>query len=377
MVFLSLAFFLRKRFFWGFVFAGAAMSFHVLIGIYALFCIGVAFILNKTWRNDWLLVLKNSWPVLITGIFGWWAVVGQLLPQKGVNLVQAWLIYVEYRVPQHVFPKAWSPQGNPWRAELALAAFLFLIMYFLSNSTKGRFIAAFSLGSVFLFLVGLFIYYVLGNTPLLRFYWFRFPDVMVPFMSLLLIALFLNDFADKRITKDSLFQRIQLKIQTIFRLLPPIIIVVLIIMMVQQTNRFLSSYHASLHPNPPAILATLNWISRNTPKQAIFLVDPSESDFYIYAQRAMLVSWKSSPESGSEILEWYKRIKLCNGNVDLENRGYNAPQELHSNFYKLNASQVQQIANLYGINYFLGLATQNFPFERVYSDSTYAIFKIK
>jgi hypothetical protein len=377
MVFLSLAFFLRQRYFWGFVFAGAAMSFHVLIGIYAVFCIGAAFILNKAWRNDWRTVLKNSWPFLITGVFGLWAVVGQLLPQKGIDLVQAWLIYVKFRVPQHVLPKAWSPWGNPWQAELAIAAGFFLIMYFFSNSKKGRFIAAFSLGSVFLFLTGMVIY-ALGNAPLLRFYWFRFPDVMVPFMSVLLIALFLNDFADKRFTKNSLFQRIQFEIQTIFRLLPPIIIGFLIVMMVQQTNRVLSSYHASLHPNPPVILSTLNWISKNTPKQAIFLVDPSESDFYIYAQRAMVVSWKSSPESAGEILEWYKRIKLLNGNVDLDNnRGYAASQELQSNFYKLNASQVQQIAKLYRINYFLGLSTQNFPFERVYSDSTYAVYKVK
>jgi hypothetical protein len=377
MVFLSLAFFLRKRYFWGFVFAGAAMSFHVLIGIYALLCIGAALILNKPWRNDWRLVLKNSWPLLITGAFGLWAVVGQLLPQKGINLGQAWLIYVEYRVPEHVLPSAWSPWGNPWEIELALAAGFFLIMYFLSNSKMGRFVAAFSLGSVCLFLVGLVIY-ALGNAPLLRFYWFRFPDVMVPFMSLLLIVLFLNDFADRHITKSSRFQRMQFEFQTMFRLMPLVIIAFLIITMVQQTNRFLSSYQASQHPNPPVILSALDWISKNTPKQAIFLVDPTESDFYVYAQRAMFVSWKSSPESAPEILEWYKRIIFCNKNGDLgPYRGRAAVQLLEYNFYRLKETQIKHIADLYGIDYYLGLANQKLSFERVYSDSTYAIYKIK
>jgi len=377
MVFLTLAFFLRKRYFWGFVFAGAAMSFHVLVGVYALFCIGAAFILNKSWREDWRLVLKNCWPILITGAFGLWAVAGQLIPQKGIDLGQAWLIYVEYRVPEHVLPQAWSPWGNPWEIELALAAAFFLIMFLLSNSKMGRFVAAFSLGSVCLFVIGLVIY-ALGNAPLLRFYWFRFPDVMVPFMSLVLIVLFLNDSADRRISKSSLFQRIQFEFQKIFRLIPLVIIAFLIITMDQQTNRFLSSYQASLHPNPPAILSALDWISKNTPKKAIFLVDPTESDFYVYAQRAMFVSWKSSPESAPEILEWYKRIILCNGSNDLgPYRGRAAVQLLENDFYRLKETQIQHIAKVYGTEYYLGLANQKLSFERVYSDSTYSIYKIK
>ena len=377
MVFLSLSFFLRKRYIWGFVFAGAALSFHVLIGIYALFCLGVAFLLNAAWRTEWRLYARNSWPLPITGFFGVWAVVDQLLPQKGLDTGLAWRIYVEFLVPQHVLPKAWSVwNGNPWAAILAFATVFFLLMYFLSHSKMTRFVAAFSLGSVFLFLVGLVIN-ALGKIALLRFYWFRFPDVMVPFMGAVLIALFLSEYAGLRIPRNTLIEKFQSGLQTVLRLAPAFIAAFLILILVQQTVRVRSSYVASRHPNPPAILTSLEWISRNTPKQALFLADPSQADFYVYAQRAELVSWKSAPQSAAELLEWYKRIKACNGNADLINRGYNSEQEIHDNFYKLDQTQIQQMADQYGINYYLGLADQKLSYARVYSDATYAVYRIK
>ena len=375
MVILSFSFFLRKRYFLGFAFAGAALSFHVLVGIYAIFCILFASILNKSWRTDWHLYLKNIWPIFITGIFGLWAVIEQLLPTKGIDLNRAWDIYVYYRVPQHVMPFTWT--SVPWKAELALATCLFLIMYFISNSKSIRFIAAFALGSVSLFLIGLVIY-TYRDTHLLSFYWFRFPDVMVPFMSIVLIALFLNNYSLGRFVKNPLILRFQRGLQTILRLLPPVIIAFFILIMVQQTYRLQTSYKDSLINDPGTILPAFAWISSNTPKSAIFLVDPTESAFYIYAQRAMFVSWKSSPQSAAPILEWYKRIMLCNGNVPLaKGNSGNSVHEIHANFYNLDETQIQQIADAYGINYYVGLADQKLSFERVYSDSIYAVYKIK
>ena len=375
MVILSFAYFLRGRYFTGFAFAGAALSFHVLVGIYAMFCFVVASLLNKPWRSEWRLYVKNFWPFLITGSFGLWAIIQQLLPQSGIDLNKAWNIYVYYRVPQHVMPFTWNI--IPWKPQLALATALFIILYFLSKSKATRFMAVFALASVLLFLAGLGIY-AHGDTQLLRFYWFRFPDVMVPLLSAVLIALYLNDYANRRIINNSRFQRIQIGLQTILRLLPPIIIAFLILMLSQQASRLRTSYAESLYNEPGTILPTFDWISKNTPKQARFLVDPTESSFYIYAQRAMLVSWKSSPESAAAILEWYKRIELCNGNLKLvEGNSSDSTKVLHQNFYKLNETQIQQIADQYEINYYVGLANQNLAFERVYSDSTYAVYRIK
>ena len=375
LVILSFSLFLRKHYFSGFAFAGAAISLHVLIGGYALFCIGIAILLNASWRSDWRLYLKNFWPVVITGIFGWWSIIDQLLPQSGIDQNKAWNIYVQVRVPQHVLPSAWN--GTAWMAELALAIGFFTIMYLLTDSKTTRFVASFALGSIALFLVGLIIYGI-GDIQLLRFYWFRFPDVMIPFLGAILSAVFLNDFADESIFNNSIFQFIHHGLQTMMRLLPPIIIFFFIVMLTQQTYKLRTSYLVSLNNEPGSIFPAFDWISKNTPQQATFLVDPSEKYFYIYAQRARLVSWKSAPQSAAAILEWYKRIKLCNGNVELVGDKHNDPSDVvHTNFYKLDEDQIQQIADQYGTNYYLGLANQKLNFDRVYSDSTYAVYKIR
>jgi hypothetical protein len=375
MVFLSFTLFLRKRYFLAYAFAGAAISFHVLVGIYALICILFASVLNKSWRTDWRLYIKNIWPIFITGFFGIWAVIEQLLPVKGVDVQRAWDIYVYYRIPQHVMPFTWTTV--PWEAELAVATIFFLLVFFLSGSKTIRFIAAFALGSVSLFIIGLIIF-AFRDTQLLSYYWFRFPDVMVPFMSLVLVVLLFNNYANGSLIKNPIYQKLSQGLHIILRLVPPIILGIFIIILAQQTNRLHTSYADSLINNSGTILPAFAWISSNTPNSAVVLVDPTEEDFYIYAQRAMFVSWKSSPQSAAAILEWYKRISLINGNIDLvKGNSGSSIREIHANYYKLEENQILQISSEYGINYYVGLADQKLSFKRVYSDSIYAVYAMK
>jgi hypothetical protein len=265
----------------------------------------------------------------------------------------------------------------PWEAELAFATVFFLLVFFLSSSKTIRFIAAFALGSVSLFLIGLIIF-AYRDTRLLSYYWFRFPDVMVPFMSLVLVALLFNNYAIGDLIKTPIYQNLSRGLHTILRLIPPIFMGIFIIVLAQQTNRLRTSYEDSLINNSGTILPAFAWISTNTPKSAIFLVDPTEEDFYIYAQRAMFVSWKSSPQSAAAILEWYKRILLISGNLDLvKGNSGSSIREIHANYYKLDENQILQIASEYGINYYVGLADQKLSFKRVYSDSDYAVYAIK
>ena len=375
MVFLSFTLFLRKRYLFGFALAGAALSFHVLVGIYALICILFASLLNKSWRTDWRLYLKNSWLFFITGIFGIWSIIEQLLPVKGVDLQRAWDIYAYYRIPQHVMPFTWTTV--PWEAELAIATIFFLFVFLLSRSKTIRFIAAFTLGSVSLFIIGLIIF-AFRDTQLLSYYWFRFPDVMVPFMGLLLVALLFNNYAIGDHFKNPIYLKFSQGFQIILKLLPPVIMGIFIVVLAQQTYRLKTSYEESLINSSGTILPAFDWISINTPKSAVFLVDPTEEGFYIYAQRAMFVSWKSSPQSGAAILEWFKRILLSNGNFDLvKGNSGSSIREIRINFYKLDETQIRQIADEYGINYYVGSADQNLTFQRVYSDSIYAVYEIK
>lgn len=373
-VILSFSFFFRKRYLLGFAFAGAAMFFHILVGSYAFFCIAVATLLNKTWRSEWRLLIYHSWPFFITGFLGLQAVVKQVFSDRNVDATRAWEIYVQFRVPHHLLPSVW--QGKLWISKIVLATGLFLIMYFLSKSNVIRFVAAYAMGSVLLFLVGLAIY-SWGEMHFLKYYWFRFADVMVPFMSAVLIILLLNDIGDGCLIIHALSHGFQSRIKTTLRHVAPIIFILATIVIIFQSLYQLHTEFKYFHQhNVEPRRSTLEWISKNTPKQAIFLVDPTISDFYIYAQRAMLVSFKHSPQSAMDILEWYERIKLINGNRSPKKTGFNSQEELHNNFYYLDEDQIRQIANSYGISYYLGLPHQQLTFESVYSNSYSTVYKV-
>jgi hypothetical protein len=238
-----------------------------------------------------------------------------------------------------------------------------------------KWIGAFGIGAILLFMIGLSLYY-LKYIQLLRFYWFRFPDVMLPFMGILLVALWINGYLEKSFAGKSVLTSFQRGLQTILRLTPVLALVALILFSVRQAGVVRASYQDSLDPHPAPIRAAMEWISKNTPQDAVFLVDPSEADFYLYAQRARLVSWKSAPQTAESVLEWYKRIKLCNGDKDPELKGFAAQAELQDHFYKLNAAEIRQITGAYKLDYMLELADADLPFERVYHDPNYAVYKL-
>ena len=70
---LTFSFFFQKKYLIGFAFAGAALSFHVLIGTYALFCTLVAMLLTlDSWRTDLRTLIRQSWPFFSAEFLEYW-----------------------------------------------------------------------------------------------------------------------------------------------------------------------------------------------------------------------------------------------------------------------------------------------------------------
>ena len=133
-------------------------------------------------------------------------------------------------------------------------------------------------------------------------------------------------------------------------------------------------YRRGINYRPPKIQTSLEWINENTPRHAVFLVDPLMSEFYVFAERARFVSFNHSPQSAVDILEWYERIELSNGNQPPG--GLVSKGELEANFYHLNEETIRQIAEKFGLSYYLGLADTQLPFEPVYRDDNITLFAI-
>ena len=370
---LTFSFFFQKKYLIGFAFAGAALSFHVLIGTYALFCTLVAlFLTSDSWRRDFRTLIRQSWPFFFSGIFGILAIVQQLIPQGAIGVNRAWKFYVEIRVPHHVLPSAWN--GEFWIVELVFATCFFTAIYLFIKTGPFKFTAAYALGSVFLFGIGL-VLYANGQTTLLRFYWFRYPDVMVPFLSAVLVALLLNYLTYLNIADIPRIKSNFKWTQSIFSKGLPLLFALIAVLLSLQSLRFLQVKYqrGKLRQNPDSRVV-FEWIEENTDKDAVFLIDPLILDFYLYAQRALFVSFQHSPQSAADILEWYERIELSNGDQSFLTP--KAKGNLRENFYQLDPLSIQRLADTYGLTYYLGLAENQLLFERVYTDDTFVLYKI-
>lgn len=53
------------------------------------------------------------------------------------------------------------------------------------------------------------------------------------------------------------------------------------------------------------------WIRKNTPPQALFFTPRAQQTFKWYAQRAEVVTFKDVPQDGKSLLEWYDRVGRC------------------------------------------------------------------
>jgi hypothetical protein len=97
-------------------------------------------------------------------------------------------------------------------------------------------------------------------------------------------------------------------------------------------------------------------------------------ELYIYAYRARFVSFSHPPQSAAEILEWYGRLTLINGNQEPSippNRG-----EMQENYSNLEAGLIQDLVDEFGVSYYLGQPGKQLPFLLVYQDDNFALYDI-
>ena len=370
---MAFALFHKKKYLIGFALAGAALSFHVLVGIYALYCVILATVITERPLNQVISSLfRKSWPFLITGIFGILAIFQAIIPQDRIDANKAWKIYVELRVPHHVLPSAW--QGNEWISILVLATCFFLIVFFSIRNDSTKFTTAYALASISLFVIGLTIF-ALDQPSLLRFYWFRYPDVMVPFLGMVTIALLLNGIANLNFADYPKIPKELNRIQGILKYGLPALFAIYALFLVSESRTYVQGkYRRGLNRDITKTQVVLEWISENTPEEAVFLIDPLLNEFYVYANRARFVSFSHPPQSASEILEWYRRLTLINGNQELSippDKG-----QMQENYANLDAKTIQQLADEYGVSFYLGSAEKQLPFTLYYQDDTFTLYQV-
>jgi hypothetical protein len=324
-------------------------------------------------QNHWRGIRPHLWWVPVAGCFGGIHLIQRLTLEEQSDGLYASLIYVLGRNPHHLIPGAWPTHG--WVIALMIALTLFVLTAHRSRRMRRRFLASYALASVGLFGYGLLLY-VCRLIPYLRYYWFRFADVMVPLLALLLVTSWLQQHLPR-------WRRARLNplmTTALTRLARPTLWGVATVLIVVSTWQLRSPRPATATSLLPQfnrdVTPMLTWIANHTAPDAVFLVDPLLGEFYIYAQRAMFVSTKHIPHLNHAIIEWFKRLQHCNGGPP-RYHDRRAMQDLHRNFYQLRPALIQRIAREYPVTYYLGKTSWPLPFEAVHTQNGYTLYRIE
>jgi len=120
----------------------------------------------------------------------------------------------------------------------------------------------------------------------------------------------------------------------------------------------------------------MHWISENTSREAIFLVDPTLMSFYLVAERSMFVSFKHVPTSPVDILEWYDRIQLINNSENPKKTGFDSLPELQKNFEHLSRDELITLTNEYFLDYYLSRTRPELALDEVQSIDGYTLYSL-
>jgi hypothetical protein len=301
--------------------AGAATAFHVLVGGWTLVCLAAAWLLSPAQR----LPLLRIWPALVGAVVvASPGLVPALWLTRGVDpaiVAEANQIYVFERLPHHLVFHRFE---HSYMARHALLVIGWgALAWQLRRHEAYRLLNLFVAAAVGLGVIGIVIDQSLLwqrelAAKLLKYYWFRLEDAVVPVATGLMIArqaveayrrrpavgawLLLIAIAVAGLNLAEVrYQRSQLRLPGSF---------------LQPKPMALSPDRAAAPANelsPQAVfrywLDATKWISENTPKDARFLTPRRQQTFKWYAERPEVANWKDVPQDAAAVVEWRKAIE--------------------------------------------------------------------
>jgi hypothetical protein len=348
-VFLGLASLLRDRWGWALVLFGAAAAFHVIVGGWAVVATGVVWLAADKRPSLARLVLPACVGLVLS--------LGGLVPALALTwgadpeiVRQANRLYVYERLPHHL-----SPAQLPWqyvaRHLLLVAALVPLVRLAPTGETILR-LRSFVAAGVGIAAVGMAISVLAWwdadlAARLLRYYWFRMSDVLVPLGVALLSCAVLCRWQQARhplfalaLTAALLAAGWHLGERTWFR---------------QQYMRPPADWDVAELDDYRAIC---RWVAAETPPDALFIVPRLSQSFRWHTGRAEVVTRKDLPQDAASIVEWWRRITRIYGREDTQPPWYDSLAEM-------DAGRLVELGREFGADYVVTTARPPLALKRV------------
>lgn len=311
--------FARGRFTAAWITLGAATAIHPLVGGWAMLAlVPAAFLARRGLAagDDRRMPAPRDLAGLAAGVaLAAVGVVPALRLGVGVDAatrVAATFTYVVERLPHHLLARTFN-DGLPARHLLAIVVWWLLLPA--STSPAARRVAAFTAAAVGVSAAGLVVSLMEMPAPaaaygLLRYYWFRLADGVVPFG----LAIAAAEALDRRglatacpAIGGALRRRLALALVT------GLVVV----------DLAFESRHWPL-PGRSGLVARADkgvqavawrdicaWVRDHTPEDACFLTPRAATSFHWHAGRREVVCWKNIPQDPRAIVEWRRRFIDC------------------------------------------------------------------
>ncbi len=300
----------KWRFVWPVL--GLASGFHVLVGGWSvLVAIGVYLVYGRTLEK----LQSQIVPLLIGGAISMSGIYPALMLTRGVDatiVTAAAKIYAYERLPHHLLPT-----GLEWHWYLRHAVLLTLTAvacWRLRADKSFAIIRSFTIGMVLIAVVGLLIGIMPAFAPdlaakLLRFYWFRMTDAVVPLtLALAWVRLPLVEHVS----------------HAVFTIRVAVMVVALLIVsgeaieatrmtVITDSGFVASAIGMNTAPGDRQRVVSdwievCHWVDRTLPQDEILLTPRNQQTFKWYANRAEVVNWKDVPQDAERLVQWSQRF---------------------------------------------------------------------
>jgi hypothetical protein len=323
---------LRRRFVVASALLGLATTFHVLVGAYAAICVCLAIAVVDRASVGRCELMRAVATYLVASAAGVVAALHELGAPAALNERAAWVM-VHFRHPHHLLPSYWLAHGSLLRISATFLACLagLAVAARAWPTREGRGFAVFAVSTAAFFAIGL-LAAAAGSDRALKFFLFRLPDTAVPFGCTLLGGGALALAAERWVT---------------LRFREPVHVGLLAL-------AWAVAHSPPRHrpsPRERAYEEATTWIRANTPRDSVFLIDPTIEDFYARGERAQFVSFKHVPlGEPTAIVEWYRRLEA------LREPGTGRPrnrQDVARAYGRLSARTILRLSREEGITYVL------------------------
>jgi hypothetical protein len=403
-VFLAIEAILRDRWNRALVLLGAATAFHVLVGGWAAVAAGIAWFLSPCPLRERTKCVWSLWPGVILGLLlALPGLIPSLTIDWGVDRATAQAahqIYVFERLPHHL---TLGGIRTDFLLRLALlGAFWVLLGQWNRRAPlpderrRAVFqLRAFVTGAVAITLMGAAVNSLAlfdATRPLagdlLRYYWFRLTDVMLPLgVALEGVALIVGRLTVCSKKTDDRENSRELtapggRDKKVHRPLAPAYCWLVMAILVAAFNVGDRAWQR-FHLGPPRSHRIENfadwceacrWVadSGKIAAGAQFLVPRDAQTFSWYTGRREVVDWKNVPQDAKTLLKWWRRVQ------DIYATGFPMAPRWYEPLAKVGTKRIEQLGAKYDADYLITERTDPLlKLPVVHQNGTYVIYRIK